>query len=112
MKVYPVPFSAKEEDKLIFNLSTKEALIIGVSIVVGLFAAGIGSVALHSQMLFCLPLGLPFIFAGAVLALKRLNISGCEMTAGDYILYRYSFKQRNRHYLAQRGKEGENKWYF
>ncbi len=111
MKVYPVPFSTKEEDKLIFNLSTKQSLIIGASVILALITAGLLTAILQTQMLFCLPIGLPVIFVGVILAMKKIEISGCEMTTGDYLFYRYKYSQRKRHYLTQRG-EGETKWYF
>ncbi len=112
MKIYPVPFSTKEEDKLIFNLSTKQTLIVGLSIIMALFAAGIMAAILQTQMLFCLPIGVPIVFIGAILALKKLNISGCELTAGDYMFLKYKYSQRNRHYIARRREEGETEWYF
>jgi len=110
LKIYPVPFSTKEEDKLIFNLSTKQSLIIGISVILALIAAGLLAAIIQTQMLFCLPIGLPIVFVGVILAIKKLSVSGCEITAGDYLLYRYKYNQRKRHYIAQRG--GEEKWYF
>jgi len=112
LKFYPVPFSTKEEDKLIFNLSTKQTLIIGASAILALIAAGIMAAILQTQMLFCLPIGIPVVFIGAILALKKLNISGCELTAGDFIFLKYKYSQRNRHYIAERKGEGEKEWYF
>lgn len=105
MRYYPVPFSSKEEDKLIFNLSAKEVLIIGGGVIMGLLVAGISSVLMKTFMIFCLPMGIPFALLGTVLALKKVTYSGCEMAAGDYWILKYKFKQRDRHYLANTREE-------
>ncbi len=111
MRLYPVPFSTKEEDKLLFNFSTKQVLIMGTSILLALLLAGILATILQTHMLFCLPIGAPVVFIGVILAVKKLRIAGCEITAGDYIYLKHKYSQRNRHYIAQRGK-GESAWYF
>lgn len=112
MRHYPVPFSTKEEDKLLFNLSTKQVLIIGSSVLLALIMAGVMAATLQTYMLFCIPIGIPVVFIGVVMALKRLNISGCEITVGDLLFLKYKFTQRNRHYIAQRRAKEEAEWYF
>lgn len=105
MRYYSVPFSTKEEEKLLFNLSTKEVLVFGSGIIIGVLFAGILALILNTYMLFCLPVALPFVGLAAILALKKIKRSGCELTVGDYLIYKYRFNNRNHHYV--RGWKGD-----
>lgn len=99
MRYYPVPFSAEEEEKLIFDYSTKEVLVFGGGIVTGLICAKILSLILATYMLYCLPMLIPFGGIGAVLAFKKVVHGDAVLTVGDYLLAKYKYKKRPRHYL-------------
>jgi len=102
LRYYPVPFSTEGEEKLIFNFTVKESLILGGGIFLGLIAAGLLAAVLKTYVLYCLPLVLPFAAAGAVLALMKVNKEGCEMTVADYLIHLYRYKNRARHHLRLR----------
>jgi uncharacterized protein YacL len=102
MRFYPVPFSAKEEEKLVFNLSVREVLIMAIGIGIGLAIAGIASVFLNTFLIHCIPLGLPFVGLAVLLAFVKVNKSGCIMTLENYALRKLKFQQKPRHYLKER----------
>jgi len=102
MRYYPVPFSTKEEEKLVFSLSVREVLIMAVGTALGLVTAKIASAALETFFIYCVPLGLPFVGLAALLAFVKVTKSDCVMTLENYILRSISFKQRPRHYIKER----------
>lgn len=105
MRFYPVPFSAKEEEKLVFNLSVREVLIMAVGIGIGLAVAGIASAFLNTFLIYCIPLGLPFVGVAALLAFVKVNKGGCIMTLENFALRKFNFQQKPRHYLKERRVE-------
>ncbi|NLE06015.1 MAG: PrgI family protein [Crenarchaeota archaeon] len=102
MRFYPVPFSAKEEEKLVFNLSVREVLIMSVGIATGLLFAKITSVFLNTFFIHCIPLGLPFVGVAALLAFVKVNKGGCVMTLENFALRKIYFQQKSRHYIKER----------
>jgi uncharacterized protein YacL len=107
MRFYPVPFSAKEEEKLAFNLTTREIMVLSIGITLGLLVAWLTSLILDTYFIFCIPIGLPFVGISALLAFVKVNKSDAVMTLENYIFRLIRFKQRPRHYLKERQKE---KW--
>lgn len=102
MRFYPVPFSAKGEEKLVYNMAIREVLIISIGIGLGLGAAGILSLMLHTLILFCIPVALPFIGLAAIIAFTRINKNDNELTLDAYFFRLIKYKQRPRHYLKIR----------
>jgi len=102
LRYYSVPFSSKNDEKLIFNLSTRELLICGSGVLLGVLVAGIVSLCIKAYMISCLPVAIPFSAVGALLAFKKVNKIGCQMTLYDYLLRKYYFSKRPRHYLHVR----------
>jgi uncharacterized protein YacL len=105
MRFYPVPFSAKEEEKLVFNLSVREVLIMAVGISTGLLFAKISSIFLNTFFIYCVPLGLPLFGLAALLTFVKINKGGCIMTLENYAIRKFKFQQKPRHYLKGRRVE-------
>jgi hypothetical protein len=99
---YRVPFSTKEDKKLIFNLTTHEFMSIMIGGVVGLAAAGIAVAAFHIPFLLCLPLAVPFVGGAAYMAFKKLKKVDMVMTFGSYLYKKLCFKIRPKHYILFR----------
>jgi uncharacterized protein YacL len=102
MRIYPVPFSAQEEEKLIFNLSAREVLVMSIDIGAGLIMAGILARALHTFMLYCIPVAIPFVIAAFILAFTKITRSGCQLTLDEYVRRLIKYNRRPRHYLRYR----------
>lgn len=102
MRFYPVPFSAKEEEKLVFNLSVREVMIMSVGTAIGLLFVKIVSLFLDTFFIHCIPLGLPFVGIAALLAFVKINKGGCVMTLENFTLRKFCFQQKPRHYLKKR----------
>lgn len=105
MQFYSVPFSTKEEEKLAFNLTAREVLIMSIGIAIGLFVAKIASIFLDTFIIYCVPLGLPFVGIAALLAFVKIDKGGCIMTLGNYALRKINYRQKPRHYLKERGTD-------
>lgn len=105
MRIYPVPFSSKEEAKLIFNLAPREVLILSIGVGAGLVVAAILAAILGTFMLYCIPAAIPFIAASAILAFTKVKRAGCEMTLDDYVKRTVFYNRRPRHYLCLRSAE-------
>lgn len=102
MRYYRVPFDAKDEEKLAFNLTVREILIMSVGLGLGLLTAWIASTILSTLLLYCVPFGLPFVGLAAMLAFVKVNKNGCVMTLEKYAYRKIIFSQRPRHYLKIR----------
>lgn len=102
MRYYPVPFAAKEEERLVYNLTTREVLILAVGIALGLLTAWLMSKALHTFIIFCSPFGLPSVGIAVLLAFIRVKKNDCVMTLDNYMLRKIFYAQRPRHYLKYR----------
>jgi hypothetical protein len=105
MRYYPVPFSSKGEDRLFFNLTIQESLIIGSGICVGLLAAKIVSVFAEALILVCLPAAIPFVAAGILFVIVPIRHVDGQISLFQYCLRRIEFNRRPRHLLRERGLE-------
>lgn len=108
MRAYDVPFTTQGEEKLIFNLSVKQVLIIGISAAVGFLAANILSKILDTFLLFCFPVALPFIGIGAILAFTKIKKHGKEFNFGEFLYYKTLYKYQPKHFLRKRHFEETN----
>jgi hypothetical protein len=73
-----------------------------VGIATGIIVAKIGSILLNTFLLFCIPLGLPFVGIAALLAFVKTDKSGCVMTLENYIIRLINYQRRPRHYVKRR----------
>jgi len=103
MRYYPVPFSSKGEDRLFFNLTFQESIIIGAGIALGLLAAKTVSAATGALILTCLPAAFPFAAAGILLVIIPVRHVDGQISLFQYCLRRIRFNRRPRHLL--RGEE-------
>jgi hypothetical protein len=102
MRLYPVPFTTQGEEKLIFNLTIKQVLVIGLGSIVGFTAMTILSKILGVLMLYCLPVMLPFLGISIFLALAKKNKSGRSLELGEYVFLKFCYKHQPKHYLRFR----------
>lgn len=102
MRLYPVPFTTQGEEKMIFNMSARQVLIIGIGLILGFSTAAILAKALKTFTLFCLPVALPFLAVAAFLAFTRIKRFGRELSMGDYIYLKFCYKHEPKHYLRFR----------
>lgn len=105
MLIYPVPFSAKEEEKLIFNLNTREVLVMSSGIGLGIIASAILAAALNTFIIYCIPLAIPFVGVAFLLAFIKVNRAGATLTLNEYALRKLKYNNRSRHYLRYRKLE-------
>lgn len=106
MRYYQVPFSSTGEDRLFFNLTFQDSLVVGVGICLGLLTAKIVSVLTGALILICLPTAIPFAAAGVLLVIIPVSHVDGQISLFRYCLRRFKFSRRPRHFLRLR-KEGE-----
>ena len=106
MRYYQVPFSSAGEDRLFFNLTFQDSVIVGVGICLGLLTAKIISVITGAPILVCLPTAIPFAAAGVLLVIVPVRHVDGQISLFQYCVRRVKFNRRLRHYLRIR-KEGE-----
>lgn len=102
MRLYPVPFTTQGEEKLIFNMSARQVLIVGIGLMFGFIAAVILSKVLKTFTLYCVPVILPFIAIAAFLAFTKRKKYGRELSMGDYIYLKFCYSLEPKHYLRCR----------
>lgn len=73
MRTYPVPFSTKGEDRLLFNLTLRELAWLLAGLAAGLGASSLLAAATNKFMLFCLPAALPFVGVAWLLATWKVK---------------------------------------
>lgn len=106
MRFYQVPFSSAGEDRLFFNLTFQDSVIVGTGICLGLLTAKIISVITGAPILVCLPAAVPFAAAGVLLVIVPVRHVDGQISLFQYCVRRVKFNRRPRHYLRIR-KEGE-----
>jgi|LSQX01.2.fsa_nt_gb hypothetical protein len=102
MQYYRVPFDTKGEEKLAFNLTLREIMILSTGGGIGLFVSWVASLIISTQMLFCTPFAIPFVGVAMLLAFVKINRDGCVMTLEKYLYRKFIYEQRPRHYLKIR----------
>lgn len=103
MRYYPVPYSTKEEAKMIFNLSSREfALLLGgalAGIVLAVLLSAITRVYFFILAIPCVPL---FFGAGAYIAFKSVKEIEAKVTLDKHYMNVVKYKMRPHIYIMYR----------
>jgi hypothetical protein len=102
MREYVVPFSTKGEDRLFFNLTARQCLWLAGGLMLGLAAVFIPAAAFRVSFpaaLAFVPLGLPFLGAGAYLALKKVRDYDHDVGADVYLFRKLHYRFRSHDYI-------------
>jgi len=102
MRMYPVPFSTREENKLFFNLTLREFAWLLGGLAAGLAASGLLAVILNTLMLFCLPAVLPFLGLAWLLGFARVKEYDHRTTFDRHLLNSFAYRSRPRDYVNYR----------
>lgn len=105
MRYYQVPFSSAGEDRLFFNLTFQDSVIVGVGVCLGLLTAKIISVITGAPILICLPTAIPFAAAGVLLVIVPVRHIDGQISLFQYCIRRIRFNRRSRHFLRIRKEE-------
>lgn len=102
MREYMVPFSTKEEDRLLFNLTARQCLWLAGGLMFGLAAAFIPAAAFRipfPMALVFVPFGLPFLGAGSYLAFKKVRDYDHDVSADVHLFRKMQYRFRPHDYI-------------
>ena len=102
---YRVPFSTSEDEKLVFNLSTKECLWFGAGVISSIVVVGIPALILQlslPKIVYLLPLALPTMGICSYMALKKVNEFDKLVKVDVSIWNKFKYKRRAHNYCLFR----------
>jgi len=102
LRTYPVPFSTKGEERLLFNLTLRELAWLLGGLAAGLGASGLLAAMLKTFMLFCLPAALPFLGLAWVLATWKVKEIDHREMLDRHLLNGFLYKHRSHDYINYR----------
>ncbi|MBM7854963.1 type IV secretory pathway VirB3-like protein [Desulfohalotomaculum tongense] len=108
MREYIVPFSTREETPFIFGITIREMFWIGGGFFIGLFFAAAAFFVIGTKLqniIFCLPVIIPFIAVALYLARKQVVEDDHTETLDRHLIKMLKYRLRCHKYLNFRQGE-------
>ena len=103
MRYYPVPYSTKEEVKLVFNLSTREFSLLLGGILTGVALAGFLSLVTGVYFFIMVVICVPVLFClGLYASFKRVKEVDKNVTLDEHYLKAIKYRMRPHSYILYR----------
>ena len=106
MREYKVPFSTKEDEKLVCGMSGRECLWVGSGLVLAVILVAVPAAILELTViktLYLLPLGLLPVGAGVYMAFAKIKNFDKYVKADVNIWYKFKYnKQPHGYYQFRR----------
>ena len=106
MQEYMVPFSTKGEEKFFFGLTGRQSLWLAAGAVLGAAAVFIPAAVFRvpfPKMLLFVPFGLPFLGAGAYMALGKKRLYDNTVGVDTFYTLKMQYRFRIHDYVFRRG---------
>lgn len=105
LRTYVVPFSTKEEERLVFNLALKECMWLGCGLIAAALMAGVPAFIFQVSMpelLYLLPLAIPPMAVSGFMAFKKVKQLDNYVKVDVFLWNKWRFKNRTRDYIMYR----------
>jgi len=103
VRYYPVPYSTKEEVKLVFNLSTREFSLLLGGILAGVALAGVLSLITGVYFFIMVIICVPLLFSiGLYASFKTMKEVDRKVTLDEHYLKAIRYRMRPHSYILYR----------
>ncbi len=105
IREYRVPFSTKNDEKLVFNLSARECLWLGGGVITAIVLVGIPALIMQlplPKILYLLPLGLLSLGASVYMAFAKVKNFDKHVKVDTNFWYKLKYSKRPHCYYQFR----------